>query len=220
MLYKSWIWRSFLPFSQRCRIGNPNAFLISGSVTYHSLSYTPNRLPHITVYMGSTIDRNLKSLRDSKFCTTQKSKKWPIFHWVNVNPRTYQSVILMRECIVIFFTHLLYGSNFLFHKEKDANIFQQETFHEFRKEATNQVNSSLPSFWTWAKGAASSHLWIQFLWEWLMESFSTQSPLPYYHVKHEEDESDVPFSNDDCDSSLNSYDSFQLMQSDHLHDTD
>jgi hypothetical protein len=29
----------------------------------------------------------------------------------------------------------------LFHKEKDANIFQQETFHEFRKEATNQVNS-------------------------------------------------------------------------------
>jgi hypothetical protein len=34
----------------------------------------------------------------------------------------------------------------LFHKEKDANIFQQETFHQFRKEATNQVNSSLPSF--------------------------------------------------------------------------
>jgi hypothetical protein len=33
----------------------------------------------------------------------------------------------------------------LFHKEKDANIFQQETFHEFRKEAMNQVNSSLPS---------------------------------------------------------------------------
>jgi hypothetical protein len=29
----------------------------------------------------------------------------------------------------------------LFHKEKDANIFQQETFHEFRKEATSQVNS-------------------------------------------------------------------------------
>jgi hypothetical protein len=54
----------------------------------------------------------------------------------------------------------------------------------------------------------------------LMESISTQSPLPYYHIKHKEDESDVPFSNDDCDSSLNSYDSFQLMQSDHLHDTD
>ena len=34
----------------------------------------------------------------------------------------------------------------LFHKEKDANIFQQETFHQFRKEATNQVNSSPPSF--------------------------------------------------------------------------
>jgi hypothetical protein len=33
----------------------------------------------------------------------------------------------------------------LFHKQKDANIFEQETFHEFRKEATNQVNSSLPS---------------------------------------------------------------------------
>jgi hypothetical protein len=47
-------------------------------------------------------------------------------------------------CIVVFFTHLLYGSNFLFHKEKDANIFQQETFHEFRKEAMNQVNSSPP----------------------------------------------------------------------------
>jgi hypothetical protein len=29
----------------------------------------------------------------------------------------------------------------LFHKEKDADIFQQEIFHEFRKEATNQVNS-------------------------------------------------------------------------------
>jgi hypothetical protein len=54
----------------------------------------------------------------------------------------------------------------------------------------------------------------------LMESISTQSPLPYYHVEHEEDETDVPFSNDDCDSSLDGYDSFQLMQSDHLHDTD
>jgi hypothetical protein len=30
-------------------------------------------------------------------------------------------------------------------KEKDANIFQQESFHKFRKEAMNQVNSSLPS---------------------------------------------------------------------------
>jgi hypothetical protein len=54
----------------------------------------------------------------------------------------------------------------------------------------------------------------------LMESISTQSPLPYDHVEHKEDETDVPFSNDDCDSSLISYDSFQLMQSDHLHDTD
>jgi hypothetical protein len=58
----------------------------------------------------------------------------------------WQLVILMRVCIIVFFTHLLYGSNFLFHKEKDANIFQQETFHEFRKEAMNQVNSSPPSF--------------------------------------------------------------------------
>jgi hypothetical protein len=52
----------------------------------------------------------------------------------------------------------------------------------------------------------------------LMESISTQSPFPYYHVEHKEDETDIPFSNDDCDSSLDSYDSFQLMQSDHLHD--
>jgi hypothetical protein len=54
----------------------------------------------------------------------------------------------------------------------------------------------------------------------LMESISSQPPLPYYHVEHEKDETDVPFSNDDCDSSLDSYDSFQLMQSDHVHDTD
>jgi hypothetical protein len=53
-----------------------------------------------------------------------------------------------------------------------------------------------------------------------MESISTQSPLPYYYVEHEEDKTDVPFSNDDCDSSLDSYDSFQMMQSDHLHYTD
>jgi hypothetical protein len=54
----------------------------------------------------------------------------------------------------------------------------------------------------------------------LMESISTQSLLPYYDVEHEEDETDVPFTNDDCDSSLNSYGSYQLMQLDHLHDTD
>jgi hypothetical protein len=53
-----------------------------------------------------------------------------------------------------------------------------------------------------------------------MESISTQFPLLYYHVEHKEDETEVPFSNDDCDLSLDSYDSFQLMQSDHLHDTD
>jgi hypothetical protein len=53
-----------------------------------------------------------------------------------------------------------------------------------------------------------------------MEYISTQSPLPYYHVEHEEDERDLPFSNDDCDSSLDSYDSYQLIWSDHLDDTD
>ncbi len=52
-----------------------------------------------------------------------------------------------------------------------------------------------------------------------MESVLTQSPLPH-KVDHEEDERDLPFSNDNCDLSLDSYDSFQLMQSDHLHDTD
>jgi hypothetical protein len=54
----------------------------------------------------------------------------------------------------------------------------------------------------------------------LKESISTQSPSPYCNVEHKEDETDVPFSNDECDSFLDSYDSFQLMQSDHLHDTD
>jgi hypothetical protein len=47
-------------------------------------------------------------------------------------------------------------------------------------------------------------------------------PIPSvpYHVKHKEDERDLPFSNDDCDSSLDSYDSYQLTQSYHLDDTD
>jgi hypothetical protein len=54
----------------------------------------------------------------------------------------------------------------------------------------------------------------------LMEFISTQSPLPYYHVEHEEDERDLPLSNDDCELSLNSYDSYQLIQSYHLDDTD
>jgi hypothetical protein len=54
----------------------------------------------------------------------------------------------------------------------------------------------------------------------LMESISTQSPLPYYHVEHNDNEADISFSNDDCDSSLDSYDSFQMMQSDHIHDTE
>jgi hypothetical protein len=52
-----------------------------------------------------------------------------------------------------------------------------------------------------------------------MESILTQFPLPY-EVDHKEDERDLPFSNDDSDSSLNSYDSYQMTQSYHLDDTD
>jgi hypothetical protein len=55
----------------------------------------------------------------------------------------WQKVIFMQVCILLFFTHLVYAGSNLFHKEKDADIFQQETFHEFRKEATNQVNSKM-----------------------------------------------------------------------------
>jgi hypothetical protein len=51
-----------------------------------------------------------------------------------------------------------------------------------------------------------------------MESVSTQSPLPY-NVEHEE-ERHLPFSNDDCDSSIDSYNSYQLTPSYHLDDTD
>jgi hypothetical protein len=43
--------------------------------------------------------------------------------------------------------------------------------------------------------------------------------LPY-KVDLEEDERDLPFSNHDCDLSLNSYDSYQLTQSYYLDDTD
>jgi hypothetical protein len=52
-----------------------------------------------------------------------------------------------------------------------------------------------------------------------MESILTQSPFPY-NVEHEEDERDLPFSNDNCDLSLDSYDSYQLPLSYHLDDTD
>jgi hypothetical protein len=51
-----------------------------------------------------------------------------------------------------------------------------------------------------------------------MESVSIQSPLPY-DVEHKE-ERDLPFTNDDCDSSLGSYNSYQPTQSYHLDDTD
>jgi hypothetical protein len=40
---------------------------------------------------------------------------------------------------------LIVWKQFFFHKQKDVKIFQQERFHKFRKEATNQVNSSPPS---------------------------------------------------------------------------
>jgi hypothetical protein len=53
----------------------------------------------------------------------------------------------------------------------------------------------------------------------LMESLLTQSPLPY-NAEHEEDERDLPFSNDNCDLSLNSYYSYQPTQSYHLDNTD
>jgi hypothetical protein len=48
----------------------------------------------------------------------------------------------------------------------------------------------------------------------LVESILTQSLLPY-HVEHEEDERDLPFSNDNCDLYLDSYDSYQLTKSYH-----
>jgi hypothetical protein len=55
----------------------------------------------------------------------------------------------------------------------------------------------------------------------LVESVLTQSPLPLpYDVEHEEDERDLPFSNDNCDSSLNSYECYQLTLSYHLDETD
>jgi hypothetical protein len=52
-----------------------------------------------------------------------------------------------------------------------------------------------------------------------MESISTQSPLPY-NVKHEEDDRDLSFINFNCDSSFDSYDSYQLPLSYNLDDTD
>jgi hypothetical protein len=50
-----------------------------------------------------------------------------------------------------------------------------------------------------------------------MESVLTESSLPY-DVEHEE-ERDIPFSNDVCDSSFDSYSSYQLTPSYHLDDT-
>jgi hypothetical protein len=52
-----------------------------------------------------------------------------------------------------------------------------------------------------------------------MEPVLTQSLLPY-NVEDAEDKRDLPFSNDDCDSLLDSYDSYQLTVSYHLDDTD
>jgi hypothetical protein len=64
----------------------------------------------------------------------------------------WQSVIFMQVCILFFFTHLLYGSNFI-PTRKRCWHFPTRTFHKFRKEAMNQVNSSLPSCQTLAKEA-------------------------------------------------------------------
>jgi hypothetical protein len=45
---------------------------------------------------------------------------------------------------------------FFFHKQEDAKIFKEETFHEFSKEDVNQVHSCLPSCQTGAKAAGST----------------------------------------------------------------
>jgi hypothetical protein len=52
-----------------------------------------------------------------------------------------------------------------------------------------------------------------------MKSVLTQSPLPY-DIEHEEDDRDLPFINDDHDSSFDSYDSYQLPLSYYIDDTD
>jgi hypothetical protein len=44
----------------------------------------------------------------------------------------------------------------IFSIKKKMPTFSNETFHEFRKEAINQVISSLPSCQTWAKGAGAT----------------------------------------------------------------
>jgi hypothetical protein len=53
----------------------------------------------------------------------------------------------------------------------------------------------------------------------LMESVLTESPLPY-DVEHKEDDRDLPFINYNCDSSLDSNESYQLTPSYHFDDTD
>jgi hypothetical protein len=52
-----------------------------------------------------------------------------------------------------------------------------------------------------------------------MGSISTQSPLPY-DVEHKEDDRDLPFMNNNCDLSTDSYDSYQPPPSYNLDDTD
>jgi hypothetical protein len=47
--------------------------------------------------------------------------------------------------------------------------------------------------------------------------YALETPEPPHN---HEDERDLPFSNDDCDSSLDSYDSYQSTPSYHLDDTD
>jgi hypothetical protein len=144
----------------------------------------------------------------------------------------WQLVILMRVCIVIFFTHLLYGSHFYSIKKKmptfsnkkpstslgrklriKSTLVRLLSEHEQKEQQPQEHSSSLTNHLISDSNSDENDA--------LMESISTtQSPLPYYHVEHEDDETDIPFSNDDCDSSLDSYDSFQMMQSDHIHDTE
>jgi hypothetical protein len=65
-----------------------------------------------------------------------------------------------RDCNASVYPPLLHSlidsKQFFFHKQEDANIFKKETFHKFRKEATNQVHSCLPSCQTGAKAAGAT----------------------------------------------------------------
>ena len=78
------------------------------------------------------------------------------------------------------------------------------------QEPQEQSSSSTNHFISWSNSDENDAL---------MESVLTQSPLPY-NVKHKEDDRDLPFINNNCDSSLDSYDSYQPPLSYNLDDTD